>query len=132
MDQKAYKLRECYFWNAYANSCSSCIWKSILKSRSVAVHFVSRVKARWRWNALRLVWHSAVIPKHAVVAWMEILGKLPTLDRMRSRALSLMQLVCYVVCKMKVGTMCFFECSYSKDLWEQILQCCGLSKPVFI
>lgn len=94
---KAYNLRDYDFWNVQANSCSSWMWKSILKLRDVEIHFVVRVRNVWRWNTSsgkyravdvwnflrprkekvewsRLIWHSAIVPRHAIIAWMAVLG----------------------------------------------------------
>ena len=39
-------------------------------------------KRKKEWQ--KLVWTSLVVPKHAVIAWMAILNRLPTKDRLMS------------------------------------------------
>lgn len=73
----------------------------------------------------RLIWHSNVVPRHAYVAWLAVLGKLPTLDRLNRWGL-----VNATSCWFCEKGHIFFECIYSKCIWEKILGSCGISRRI--
>ena len=49
--------------------CVAKVWNEIRQKQS---------KVNWH----RLLWSNFVIPRHAVIAWMALLNRLPTLDRL--------------------------------------------------
>ena len=82
-------------------------WRKLLDLRSLALEFVERTEGVERWkipggkyktsivwesNRLksrkvewhRLLWGSFIVPKFACIAWMAILNKLPTMDRLQA------------------------------------------------
>ena len=100
----------------------------------------SRYKAAAVWKEIRpkkkkvcwhrLVWDPLVVPKHAVIAWMAILNRLPTMDRMRAWGID-KDSTC-TLCKQEEESRnhLFFDCSYSKEVWRTVLSLSGLHKPV--
>ena len=66
------------------------------------------------------VWFSQCIPRHAFVLWMAIKGKLKTQDRL-SKWLNINDMLCPFCnsCKDSHSHL-FFECAYSRRLWERL------------
>ena len=64
----------------------------------------------------RLLWTSLIIPKHVIVAWMAMLNRLPTMDRMIAWGLEV-DGVCRL-CRngMESRDHLFFDCSFSKEV----------------
>ncbi|XP_024963993.1 uncharacterized protein LOC112504286 [Cynara cardunculus var. scolymus] len=85
-------------------------WKTIQEVRPV-VHWY------------KLVWNKAYIPKHAICIWMACQLKLPTQDRLSQWKHEPPDLKC-VFCKSVIESHnhLFFECTYSRRIWEAI-QC---------
>nr|KAJ0193875.1 hypothetical protein LSAT_V11C800388240 [Lactuca sativa] len=67
-----------------------------------------------------LVWFQNRIPSHCFILWLAILGRLRTQDRMK-RWKGSNDISC-VFCnsQMDSHTHLFFECNYSKDVWNQM------------
>ena len=65
-------------------------------------------KGKKEWQ--RLVWTSLVVPKHAVIAWMAILNKLPTKDRLMSWEMVMDGLCCF--CKQKQDSVALIQKPY--------------------
>ena len=85
-------------------------------------------KVRKEWH--KLVWTSLSIQKHAVITWMVVLDRLPTLVRMASWGIEVNSL-----CKLcqngdETRDHLFFQCSYSNEVWRTILQLCGLNRSI--
>ena len=122
-----------------------------IKESGSKVHYYARWRGKWKfpgnnysavavWRELRpkkekvawhrLIWSPFVVPKHAIIAWMAILNRLPTKDRLRRWGL-VMDGEC-PLCKHEQETRnhLFFECSYSKAIWKMILQQCRLGRDV--
>ncbi|KAG7532469.1 Zinc finger PMZ-type [Arabidopsis thaliana x Arabidopsis arenosa] len=91
------------------------------------------------WNSIRdsrdlcswapLVWHKAVIPKHATTTWIFILNRNPTLDRMASWGYDIERdcLLCGLA--QETRNHLFFECSFSAQVWSLITQKLGILSP---
>ena len=65
-----------------------------------------------------------------MIAWMALLNRLPTLDRLAAWGL-----VVSGTCRLCQETMetrdhLFFRCRYSKEVWKAVLQLCGLQRAV--
>ena len=76
----------------------------------------------------KLLWAPFVLPKHAVIAWMVIQNRLPTLDRLKKWGL-VMDETC-VLCHHEAETRehLFFQCSFAVEIWKGILRKCGLGR----
>ncbi|KAL4317758.1 hypothetical protein GQ457_18G024920 [Hibiscus cannabinus] len=78
------------------------------------------------WTAIRIVneevmWHKIVwfsmrVSKHSLLAWMSILNRLPTSDRMQRMGIRIAN--CCLLCGSDQETRnhLFVECSYSKQV----------------
>ena len=104
------------------------VWKMARNKYSIAEvwRVIRPRKEKVLWH--RLLWGTLTIPKHSVIAWMAILNRLPTLDRLISWGMEING-ICYL-CQRELETRdhIFFECRYSKEVWEMILSNCGLNK----
>ena len=71
-------------------------------------------KEKISWH--RLVWNPFVVPKHAVITWLAILNRLPTVDRLKAWGIDKDGLC--TLCKQEQESRdhLFFECSYSKAM----------------
>ena len=101
-----YVLKGKSLWDLAESFIGSWSWKKLLRLRPLAQRFVEwkngreqwifpreKYKATAVWEEIRLkkgkewqrlVWTSLVVPKHAVIAWMIILNRLPTKERLMS------------------------------------------------
>lgn len=83
-------------------------------------------KATWEYLRNRsptVFWHKTVwfkehIPRNAFMAWLALLRRLPTKDRLRRWGLNVAE-VC-VLCNTGIETHhhLFFECDYSQHIWQ--------------
>ena len=78
----------------------------------------------------RLLWSNFVIHRHAVIVWMALLNRLPTLDRMVAWGLNVSRTCRFCQQAMETRNHLFFGCSYSKEVWKAVLQLCGLQRDV--
>ena len=83
-------------------------------------------KVEWH----RLVWVAFIVLKHAIVAWMAIINRLPTKDRLKSWGLEVDDRC--VPCRKAGETRnhLFYECEFSQGIWKEILQLCGKQREV--
>ena len=65
---------------------------------------IRRKKDKVAWH--RLVWNSFVVPKHAIIAWMTILNRLPTVDRLKQWGFDINENC--VLCKQDRETRSYF------------------------
>ena len=65
-------------------SCPRHIMEEVSKKYSAAMIWNEIRPKHDKRDWHRLLWTSLYIPRHAIVSWMAILNKLPTLDRMIS------------------------------------------------
>ncbi|KAL4289532.1 hypothetical protein GQ457_14G001790 [Hibiscus cannabinus] len=72
--------------------------------------------------------HHFHIPKHSIVAWMAILNRLPTRDRLSSFGMQV-ETGC-VLCGREQETRdhIFFDCVFSRKVWLGILLACQLRR----
>lgn len=76
------------------------------------------------------VWPKVRIPKHAFLAWVVILNRLPTRDRLRHWGLSVPAncLLCGRVdeCRDHI----FFQCSFSQEVWSSFFNSTSFTPPI--
>ncbi|XVF68715.1 hypothetical protein PTKIN_Ptkin11bG0023800 [Pterospermum kingtungense] len=121
----AYYLKRVSFWNVLTTNSYSWNWTQLLKLREVT----SRLrKNKVSWG--RLVWDSRVIPRHAIIAWMVILEKIPTFNKLKKWGLPTDD-TCFL-CHHAQETRyhLFFECRFSKQIWEWVLSTCGIQRTI--
>ncbi|XP_039003592.1 uncharacterized protein LOC120130429 [Hibiscus syriacus] len=120
--------------------------RKILKAREevyplfVGITDWGKVNARWLWQGLRgrkekvgwqkIVWFPMHIPKHSLIAWMTVLDRLPTDDRLIRLRIEVNDKcrLCDVVCETR--SHIFFECPFSKAVWEGVMRLCSIDRPV--
>ena len=78
----------------------------------------------------KLVWAAFIVPKHAIVAWMAILNRLPTKDRVKSWGLEVDGRC--VLCREAEETRnhLFYGCEFSQGIWREVLKLCGKQREV--
>lgn len=104
-----------------------CKWKSgkfIVADVSNEIR-VCKEKVAW----CKLVWNNTV-PKHAVIAWMVILGRVPTFDRLKKWVIIVDDKCVLCNCDAESRNHLFFECSFSNEIWSRVLSLCGLQRSV--
>ena len=96
---------------------TTAVWREIRSRRD---------KVEWH----RLLWGSYTVPKYSFIAWMAVLDRLPTKDRMQKWGI-MVDGQC-VLCKQENETRnhLFFGCSFSQSVWKRILQLNGLGREV--
>ena len=67
-----------------------------------------------------MIWAPFVMPKHSMIAWMTMINRLPTKDRLKSWGMAV-DGTC-VLCKQEEESRdhLFFECLFSQKLWHEI------------
>ena len=98
------------------------VWKFPGGMYSAACKEIRPKKDKVDWQ--RLLWRPLNIPKHSIIAWMAIINRLPTKDRLRSWGTE-MEGNC-VLCQQEMDTRdhIFFGCSFSQGIWMGVLQLC--------
>ena len=78
-----------------------------------------------------MLWALFTVPKFVLIAWMAILNRLPTMDRLQAWGMEVTD-IC-VLCKQgrESRNHLFLCCDYSKHIWEGILEMCGLRRVVY-
>ncbi|KAL4361754.1 hypothetical protein GQ457_04G001430 [Hibiscus cannabinus] len=138
---KEYVIKAGDFWQLEIKTHYSWCLKKLLKMRAEAYPILiagQQLTIREIWEDIRgakgkVTWHKIVwfplhIPKHAMITWMTILNRLPTRDRLLR-----MEIVEDSMCELcgnVVESRChlFFECRFSREIWENVLKLCGLSR----
>ena len=148
---QTYVLRGRDFWQISAVQNCSWSWRKLLNLRPLALQFVEWENGRIKWKLAgrnyktsdvwerirpkqekvewhRLLWAPFTVPKCALIAWMAILNRLPTMDRLQAWGLEVTG-IC-VLCKQGIESRdhLFFSCTFSKQIWKGILTLCGLRR----
>ena len=68
-----------------------------------------------------LVWHKAIVPRHTTNAWLFVLNRNPTLDRIHNWDAE--SLTTCLLCGLENESHdhLFFECQYSLQVWLRII-----------
>ncbi|XP_050232088.1 uncharacterized protein LOC126680874 [Mercurialis annua] len=106
-------------WNLEANGKFSIAstWRALSSSRDNVPWF-------------KLIWFNGNVPRHAFIVWLALKRRLLTRDR----------LVHWRICSTASCVFCqnadesidhlFFECIFSKTVWERVLLACGISRVI--
>ncbi|XP_020263008.1 uncharacterized protein LOC109838990 [Asparagus officinalis] len=141
-------LKNYNVWQVQAKRGDSWMWKQILKARDKAVELSgnvdnlkqmikstsssSKIKIAEIHRALSpasnsVLWHNMVwgglsYPKHSFICWLAVNNRLQTQDRLlRKGKVNANQCkLCTGVC-LESRDHLFFECSFSKEVWNQIM-----------
>ena len=148
-----YMLKGRSIWEVSATQSSSWNWKKLLQLRVLASRFVefkngvevwkypgSKYSAATVWKEIRqkqdkvswarFLWSTMAIPKHTFISWMAILNRLPTMDRLNSWGMNVRGTCCHCQVEEETRDHLFFGCTYARDIWQKILQLCGLHRDV--
>ena len=76
-----------------------------------------------------LVWHKAIVPRHTTNAWLFVLNRNPTLDRIHNWDAE--SLTTCLLCGLENESHdhLFFECQYSLQVWLRIINRLSLPTP---
>ena len=77
-----------------------------------------------------MVWSSLFIPKHAMITWMAILDRLPTMDRLLTWGITVEGSCKLCQVELETRDHLFCGCNFSKGVWRTILQICGFNRRV--
>lgn len=78
------------------------------------------------WNILG--YHNCNVPRHALIAWLDMSNGILTLDNLQRRGFPLANRCLLCTTSSKSHDHLFFECPSSKLVWHHILQ---LTRPCF-
>ncbi|XP_020254213.1 uncharacterized protein LOC109831293 [Asparagus officinalis] len=141
-------LKNCNVWQVQAKRGDLWMWKQILRARDKAVELSgnvdnlkqmikassnsSKIKIAEIYSALspasnsvpwhNMVWGGLSYPKHSFICWLAVNNRLQTQDRLLRQGI-----VNANKCKLCTGPCLesrdhlFFECSFSKEVWNQIM-----------
>ncbi|XP_039025953.1 uncharacterized protein LOC120159426 [Hibiscus syriacus] len=95
-----------------------------------------QIKGDWIWNIIRdrkskvawhrVIWFPAHIPKFSLITWMAILDRLSTRERL-CRFAVLIDASCGLCgTVLESRSHLFIDCSFSREVWNLLLQLCGL------
>ncbi|XP_022714585.1 uncharacterized protein LOC111274234 [Durio zibethinus] len=119
-----YVLKGQSLWEMPISKGTSWCMKKLLQLKVLLPGSWCKQKKVW------LIWCKFHISKCTVIAWMAILNKLPTKDRLTSWGIA-NEGGC-VLCSQETESRnhIIFSCSYSKTVWKGVLRLCNLHKEV--
>ena len=70
------------------------------------------------------------MPKHAIIAWLAILNRPPSMDKLMSWGIKVLGM--FILCKQEQEPRdhLFFECSFSREIWRKVFSLSGIHKDV--
>ncbi|XP_039002231.1 uncharacterized protein LOC120128656 [Hibiscus syriacus] len=102
----------------------------------ISVSIWSQIKGGWIWDHIRdrrdkvgwhrLIWFPSHIPKFSIIAWMVILDRLPTKDRLARFGIVTVNVCGLCGDDQESQNHLFLECSFVRVIWKAILHACGL------
>ncbi|KAE8719033.1 putative FKBP-type peptidyl-prolyl cis-trans isomerase 1 [Hibiscus syriacus] len=134
----AYVFKDRDFWNYQAIANLSWSIKRILKTRAEARPLISpgSVQVKEIWDVIRckgqiVIWHKLIwfplhIPKFNLIAWMALLNKLPTKDRLLRMGISNDNTCVNCNNSYESRDHLFSQCTLAVDLWNLILKLNGM------
>ncbi|XP_039066047.1 uncharacterized protein LOC120211619 [Hibiscus syriacus] len=139
---KAYCFKLDDYWNVVNKPHFSWILRKLIKLREeVRGLFPAsgswlQIKGDWIWNSIRdrkskVTWHRVIwfpthIPKFSLITWMAVLDRLPTRERL-CRFAVLTDASCGLCgTVLESRSHLFIDCSFSREVWNVLLQLCGL------
>ncbi|XP_039055414.1 uncharacterized protein LOC120198103 [Hibiscus syriacus] len=135
---KEYALKETAYWEVSPKPQFNSILRKLLKLRNeAAVLFGSivdwnMVKSKWVWEKLRdkrekvrwehLIWFPLHVPRMSIVAWMAVLNRLPTKDRLNNMGMKLDGGCVPCNAGLKDIDHLFNDCVFTRGIWSKVLQ----------
>ncbi|XP_039066655.1 uncharacterized protein LOC120212415 [Hibiscus syriacus] len=139
---KAYSFKLEDYWSVESKPHFSWTLRKLINMREEAKSLFtasvnwSQARGGWIWDNIRdrnekvewhrLIWFPAHIPKFFLITWMVILDRLPTKERLVQFAMVTDARCGFCGAKLESRNHLFSECSYSREVWDAILQSCGL------
>ncbi|KAH1067751.1 hypothetical protein J1N35_032738 [Gossypium stocksii] len=78
----------------------------------------------------RLIWFPLHVPKHSLIAWMAILNRQPTRDRLIACGLNIDSSCLLCSSATETRDRIYFEREFSRRLWGLILVLCGITRSI--
>ncbi|XP_039032023.1 uncharacterized protein LOC120166937 [Hibiscus syriacus] len=137
---KSYVIKDTDFWNMEAGINSSWSFRLLLKMRLEAYPVLSSGAQQIReiWNLIRtkgtkvtwhkLIWFPLHIPKHSMIAWMTLLDRLPTKDRLKHMGLNIDDKCVFCKHSLETRDHVFLHCPTGISLWEVVLNLNGMRR----
>ncbi|XP_039064928.1 uncharacterized protein LOC120210227 [Hibiscus syriacus] len=139
---KSYCFKAMDFWTVDCKPHFSWILRKLVKMREEAwglfgsAAVLSQIRGAWIWDHIRerrdkvdwhkLIWFPAHVPKFSIVAWMVILDRLPTKDMLARFGIQVDHICGLCGVELESRNHLFLECSFAREVWDVILQTCGL------
>ena len=132
-----YILKDRSLWHIAETQSNNRCWKKLLKLRTLSQRFIEWKEDNEQWKfsnsgyrALevwrdirpknekvaqhRLIWTPFVVPKHVVIAWLAILNRLHTIERLRAWGMDMDVLCSLSKQEQESRDHLFFTCFFSK------------------
>ncbi|KAE8696229.1 Zinc finger family protein, putative isoform 1 [Hibiscus syriacus] len=102
---------------------------------------LSQFKGRWIWDSIRVrsdkvtwhrvIWFPAHVPKFSLMAWMVLLDRLPSKDRLGRFGIVVSNSLC-VLCGVgqESRNHIFLECPFASEIWCVVMRDCELKHQV--
>ncbi|KAE8716626.1 Multicopper oxidase LPR2 [Hibiscus syriacus] len=100
----------------------------LLKAKPHLAREIRERKVKVEWH--KIVWFPMHIPKHSLIAWMAILDRLPTADRLARMRIEVDDKCRLCEATTETRSHIFFECSFSKAVREGIARLCNVNITV--
>ncbi|XP_021835349.2 uncharacterized protein [Spinacia oleracea] len=84
-------------------------------------------KVAWR----RLICNNRASPKSLFILWLAVQSRLPTKDRLQNWGIPTDGLCPLCSTDLETVQHLFFQCSYSQQVWQQVLQVLKIQRPSF-
>ncbi|KAE8693577.1 hypothetical protein F3Y22_tig00110809pilonHSYRG00241 [Hibiscus syriacus] len=139
---KDYCFKSLDYWNVDRKPHFSWILNKLIKLREearrlfISVSIWPQIKGGWIWDRIcdrrdkvgwhRLIWFPSHIPKFSIIAWMVILDRLPTKDRLARFGIVTVNVCGLCGDNQESRNHLFLECSFARVIWKAILHACGL------
>ncbi|XP_039069262.1 uncharacterized protein LOC120215754 [Hibiscus syriacus] len=135
----SYVFKDQDFWNFVAGSNVGWSINRLLNLRPTVLNIFSSsssLRLRDIWDSIRikrekvpwqnLIWFPMHIPKFSLIAWMSLLNRLPTRDRLLKMGIST-EWTC-VNCRIdqEIRNHIFCQCTLAVQLWSSVLSLNGL------
>ncbi|CAA7025727.1 unnamed protein product [Microthlaspi erraticum] len=119
-------------FSTVSDLCDQTVWiidgvtQDSFSSRQVW-NCIRETKAEVSWA--QLLWHKARTPKHAFSAWLFVLNRNPTLDRVTSWGCDVEQTCLLCGTSDESRDHLFFACPFSLQVWQEVLLKLSISSP---
>ena len=140
---KEYVFKHRDYWDILPSLSHSWATKKLLKLKALASTVLQQIQGEFKvhlaWRIIReknpkvywhrLIWYTKYVPKHSLIAWMVILNKLPTKEKLVNWGLHLQDDLC-PLCQLSQESRnhLFFCCPFTKEVWSRVLALNGIHR----